>query len=641
LVPKNPKKKQTQIIHNVPLPEHDWSGLQANDQEHEAAVRRLLRSSSARYAETPELDYATLPPLPHPINKVIQTPASSTVSLASTSLSQRGTYNVTVHNRKRHASTEFPHANRDLDEQQKTPNQARVSLLPVEDSRVLRLRSDPSVASLLDLYDEHGKLSSDAFSNSPPNSPVKEGRVQCPRNGSTLRQLLGAPSLSSRPENDSGSEGGDISWAERFLAERESASSASSLGLRTPDTPRGGHDISFNTDGDLSGNAPENPAISSMEVELSMTTDIAHDLEDLNKNHPYMKSNPSTPQRASQVFGFLTRGKQSKPVEEIERSLPELPSTFSSPSDENVSCDKFESHFSDNSSEFTSTTSRFSSIPTPLSDDTLCVSRARSSLIRHPPFSPDRPASQELRSTFSDDSHDPTDLPHGHTLEAERTFNDVSTFSKQNDVKVIMNGPTKVIVTAPTPSVNHEASSRIPRGPRAFPRRSSSSIKRRRSALVELSNSTSPSIIDPFTAVPPRRRAQTHHRSNSQNSTVSVSRKNWDGTRDYISKPTKLVSTAPQQKENQLSLSVRREMPATPLRSNTTSGSHSLFRSVVHQGMFRPPVGMTPSPASSSEMSPVGRQMMMDVRQLRLKAREADREKSGKRFGNERNALRI
>jgi hypothetical protein len=74
------------------------------------------------------------------------------------------------------------------------------------------------VASLLDLYDEHGKLSSNAFSNSPPNSPVKEGRVQCRRNGSTLRQLLGAPSLSSKHGNDSGSEGGDISWAERFLA---------------------------------------------------------------------------------------------------------------------------------------------------------------------------------------------------------------------------------------------------------------------------------------------------------------------------------------------------------------------------------------------------------------------------------------
>ena len=430
----------------------------------------------------------------------------------------------------------------------------------------------------------------------------------------------------------------------RFLdSETESASSASSIGLHMPNTPRGEceheRDISFNTDGDLSVNAPENPAISSMEVELSMTADISEDLESLNKNYPYMNNNPSTPQRASQVFGFLTRGKQSKPVEEVEleRSLPELPSAFSSPSDENAYHDKFESHFSDNSSA----ASRFSTIPTSLSDDISRTSRARSSISTYVPFSLDRPASQELRSTFSDDSHDPHVPANLDAPDAENPFNDVPAFSKQNDIKVIMNGPTKVIVTAPTPSGYHEASYRIPRGPRSIPRRSFSGVKRRRSALVELANSTS-SKMDPFTAVPSRRRTQTHthHRSNSQNSSVSASRKNWDGPRDFISKPTKLISTAPQQKENQLSLSVRQEIPATPLRSNTTS-SRSLFRSVINQGMFRPPVGMTPSPASSSEMSPVGRQIMMDVRQQRLKAREADREKAGRRFRNEHNGLRI
>ena len=431
----------------------------------------------------------------------------------------------------------------------------------------------------------------------------------------------------------------------RFLdSETESASSASSIGLHMPSTPRGEcereRDISFTTDGDLSGNALENPAISSMEVELSMTTDISQDLENLNKNYPYMNNNPSTPQRASQVFGFLTRGKQSNPVEEIERSLPELPSAFSSPSDENVFRDKFESHFSDNSSDLTFAASRISTMPKSLSDDISRISRVRSSLSTHLPIALDRPASQELRSTFSDDSHDPHVPANLDAPDGENPFNDVSVFSKQNDIKVIMNGPTKVIVTAPTPSANREAS-RIPKGPRSFPRRSSSSVKHSRSALVELANSTSSSKMDPFTAVAAssKRRTQTHRRSGSHNSLVSVSRKNWDGPTDYISKPTKLISTAPRQKENQLSLSVRQEIPATPLRSNTT-GSHSLFRS-VHQGMSQPPVGMTPSPASSSEMSPVGRQIMLDVRQQRLKAREIDREKAGKRFGNERNGLRI
>jgi len=88
---------------------------------------------------------------------------------------------------------------------------------------VLRLRSDPSVASLIDLYDAHGKLSNDAFSNSPPSTPkdtpLTEGRAQVKRNGSTLHQLLGATSSNgSRDANESGSVEGDISWAERFLA---------------------------------------------------------------------------------------------------------------------------------------------------------------------------------------------------------------------------------------------------------------------------------------------------------------------------------------------------------------------------------------------------------------------------------------
>lgn len=97
----------------------------------------------------------------------------------------------------------------------------RSSLLE-DDSRVLRLRSDPSVASLLELYDEHGKVSADAFSNDSPARALelpKEGRTQVRRNGSTLRQLLGAsPSIYSHDGYESGEGEGDISWAERFLA---------------------------------------------------------------------------------------------------------------------------------------------------------------------------------------------------------------------------------------------------------------------------------------------------------------------------------------------------------------------------------------------------------------------------------------
>jgi len=61
---KKSKKERPPIVHNTPIPEQPWSEVRAvDDEEHEAAVSRLLRSSSARFVETAELNYATLPPL--------------------------------------------------------------------------------------------------------------------------------------------------------------------------------------------------------------------------------------------------------------------------------------------------------------------------------------------------------------------------------------------------------------------------------------------------------------------------------------------------------------------------------------------------------------------------------------------------
>jgi hypothetical protein len=61
---KKSKKQRPPIVHNTPIPEQPWSEVRtADDEEHEAAVSRLLRSSSARFTENPELNYATLPPL--------------------------------------------------------------------------------------------------------------------------------------------------------------------------------------------------------------------------------------------------------------------------------------------------------------------------------------------------------------------------------------------------------------------------------------------------------------------------------------------------------------------------------------------------------------------------------------------------
>lgn len=100
------------------------------------------------------------------------------------------------------------------DDDNDTPPYAPIT--PRDQNRLHRLRQDPSVASLLNLYDEHGQLDSNVFSNTPsPTRPSLEGRPQTHRSGSTLRQLMGNPA--SDPVPNTSTNEGDISWAERFL----------------------------------------------------------------------------------------------------------------------------------------------------------------------------------------------------------------------------------------------------------------------------------------------------------------------------------------------------------------------------------------------------------------------------------------
>ena len=155
-------------------------------------------------------------------------------------------YLVKVHGRTTHSRTEFPRANppasptkgrrkhapstpepaehdpsddEDDVEPEHQPRLKAVNFTPKDTSRLYKLRRDPSVASLLDLYDDHGCLDSNAFANSPPSpAPIHdalEGREPRPRTGSTLRQLLGGGAEPIFAVNNTTE--GDISWAERFL----------------------------------------------------------------------------------------------------------------------------------------------------------------------------------------------------------------------------------------------------------------------------------------------------------------------------------------------------------------------------------------------------------------------------------------
>ena len=168
-------------------------------------------------------------PAPVPHLSVPASPAQSLQTLAS-SLKRSNTFTVQVHGRTLHSCTEFPNANPRLDDTKsprtprhdgpsnddpdglpKIPAMKTVSYTPRDENRLRALRRDPSVLSLLNMYDNHGRLDEHAFSNSPPNSaPIQEGREQTKRGGSTLRQLLG--------ENNNGeATEGDISWADRVL----------------------------------------------------------------------------------------------------------------------------------------------------------------------------------------------------------------------------------------------------------------------------------------------------------------------------------------------------------------------------------------------------------------------------------------
>ncbi|KAL6307250.1 hypothetical protein BKA93DRAFT_815954 [Sparassis latifolia] len=155
----------------------------------------------------------------------------------STTVHRRGTFVVKVHERQLHSRTEFPHANPPLptrndpttpdDDTSARRHRLRDSLFtPKDQSRLLALRHDPSVASLLNMYDDNGCLDSYVFSNTPdtpaPIHHIHLGHEPRRRTGSTLHELLGEPLpqpayRANANANAADAIEGDISWAERFL----------------------------------------------------------------------------------------------------------------------------------------------------------------------------------------------------------------------------------------------------------------------------------------------------------------------------------------------------------------------------------------------------------------------------------------
>ncbi|KAI0251814.1 hypothetical protein BJV78DRAFT_1208959 [Lactifluus subvellereus] len=340
---KNKKRRAALTLETRSLPlSRDSEEMRRLQEEQEEVASRLLRSSSLRYAVVSEVDYSSLPPLPHPINSLRQTPMAP--PSRSASIQTRRTYTVTVRDRKVEALTEFPNANPPLDTPTRPfrdgahPSGEMSRLHPItpkDQNRLHILRQDPSVASLLDMYDNHGRLDSKAFSNTPSapeKSSSKDGAAQVKRSGSTLRQLLGSPGSTSHTNTTEG----DISWAEGLLRETRLGSdhsTESSFQLENPwdmvcgnDVPHGGDpdttssssqlenpwDIVFGNDvphdghpdATSSSDSPHPidsstyPTISSMTVEPSYTSDE-------NPAPPPKRAPEPELRPAAEVFGFL------------------------------------------------------------------------------------------------------------------------------------------------------------------------------------------------------------------------------------------------------------------------------------------------------------------------------------------------
>ncbi|KAG1739988.1 hypothetical protein EDB19DRAFT_1977386 [Suillus lakei] len=606
------KSKRRELAH------HDLESLPSipkylqptREEDAEAAVSRLLRSSSARFAVESGSNYASLPPLPHPINDVLPTPAASTATLSSVA-AQRSSYTVTVHGRTVHSCTEFPNAYPPMDNfatpRRNVTDSARrrsksVPITPRDQNRLLRLRQDPSVASLLNVYDENGCLDSHVFSNTPPVAG-NEGRLKRRRTGSTFRQLLANPSSPELRDNS------DIEWAESVLCETDDNSSESSPELKTPRDPlfmsshfkHADHSITLSTECDTS--APNQPTFSSLEVNLSASTEMTHHVH---VNSPY--GNPMSHQRASQIFGFLADKKKIP-----EQRPSRLPTRHVTPPS-HVMLDL-----------------AFNDVQPLLSDTRLPESVHDSQLV--PPSLQSIPIAPALNE----------ELPH-HIVHTESE---------------------PVVINHTGQSSSSEQSSRGPCGPRALskiPSRSKSNpsqpwlqdtvpplpeIKAEgtssRPAFGEKSNADArypgfATIIsgDGASLIPASPRPRSSQRSKiidlNDDSQSPILARNGSSLHAFASAPSfaknkskvetsSSTPTPPRDKENDVTSQL--PQPKTPLRPFG----------------FRPPhLQDKPSPASSSELSPTGKQIMTNLRRQRMQARLKERQTG--RLGSSHSRIR-
>ena len=320
----------------------------------------------------------------------------------------------------------------------------------------------------------------------------------------------------------------------------------------------------------------------------------------LYRNTPYQVMDPVTPQRASQVFGFLTKSRQPKEPATAKRNQPIPPH---SPSETNsitsdASVDQVQRAL------FTDFDITPKALRTPRKDSV-------PTRIPQPAFHRKTP-SHDLHTRLSEEIQLPT---RPVSVLAHSTPTQIKDPRNARPSVLMTNTTTKVVATA---SSSTTADPRTLRGPRAPPKQRSS---RRRSALGELSNSPPPAEKDSFMPGPTPRGPKRHTSYGSRSSMDDRPSK-----RSHMN--TGIAGPRYAHKENH-SRSSKSDAPSpSSARSRqilTTAIEHSLKHGQI-SGSRRS--GGRRSAGQSPDLTDIGRHMLMSdssVTERRGGARERPR----------------
>ncbi len=340
------------------------------------------------------------------------------------------------------------------------------------------------------------------------------------------------------------------------------------------------------------------PVISSMEVEISGTSETVElELDTVSFVEATPKTvEPKTPMRASEVFGFLTeRRKSILERQKSQRALaaPPLPYVSLNPSTDNVTNTPHPNHSSPDTSDTSIMTSS-------AQIHTATVTKLT------PVLNPLTPSTDNLNIMRS-----PSTLT-------------------CNTSPYLPSPSTRVHLTGDSQSTVATSSSKIPRGPRPLPATPSSS-------RVNVQNPSSTSLVssshkhpqdpiedttpvprtgtripkhvstgtqDPFTPVRARQQRRVVSRASSVASNDDIENQ---GVRLPVPKKSRKSERGAAQRDKENS------PPSVPLRTIFDKRYPNLMK------------GEPPSPASSSELSPIAKDMMLNLRKQRMRARDEPR----------------